>query len=236
MSKQRRILIVEDLADIARVVQLNVEELNYAADWVQDGEAALEACARVVYDLVVLDLMLPKLDGLAVCRTLRAQQNYTPILMLTARAEECDRVVGLELGADDYLAKPFSIPELRARIRAILRRADAMAISQQKKSASLVHDGLVLDPSRREVTLNDTRIDLTAREFDLLQHLMRHPGQVYTRSQLLDTVWGYANESYEHNVNTHINRLRVKIEPILEVPCYVLTVRGVGYRFADRPH
>ena len=189
------------------------------------------------YDLVVLDVMLPGRDGLSVCRELRGGGGYVPILMLTAKSTELDRVLGLELGADDYLTKPFSIPELKARVRALFRRVDALALAAVESSAptnSVVYGGLTVDPDRHRVTVDGRKVELTAREFDLLLFFARNPGRVYSRAQLLDRVWGYNHDGYEHTVNTHINRLRSKIEQDAADPRYILTVWGVGYKFAER--
>lgn len=228
------VLIVEDLLDIADLIKRHVEDLGYQAEVLHDGRIGLARALDKSFDLLILDVMLPSLDGLEICRALRRQQNYTPILMLTARASEIDRVLGLELGADDYLTKPFSVPELQARIKAIFRRVDALKVNSQI-DANLVKIGaLAIDPQRHEVNIGEKRIELTLKEFDLLLHFARHPGQIFTRAQLLDTVWGYCHESYEHNVNTHINRLRTKLEKNPATPEYILTVRGVGYRFAER--
>ncbi|MGL4575923.1 MAG: response regulator transcription factor [Burkholderiaceae bacterium] len=235
------ILIIEDNAEIAQLIRLHMEDLGHKADWQADGTAGLKQAQAGRYDLVVLDVMLPGMDGLSICRSLREDKNkYTPILMLTARASEIDRVVGLEMGADDYLGKPFSIAELQARAKALLRRAErmsggaAVAASTASSSAEKIVSGaLSIDLKRRVVQLNGQSVTLTAKEFDLLTFFAQSPGRVYTRAQLLDAVWGTTLQSYEHNVNTHINRLRAKIEQDPADPTFILTVRGVGYRFCD---
>jgi DNA-binding response OmpR family regulator len=182
------------------------------------------------HDLLILDLMLPGVDGLEICRQVRSGRRYTPILMLTARSAEIDRVLGLEIGADDYLTKPFSVRELVARVRALFRRVEAMGTDHD--TAIVIEAGsLRIDTARRDVRVAGEAVDLTAKEFDLLRYFASHPGRVFTRAQLLNEVWGYAHEGYEHTVNTHINRLRRKIEPEPSDPRYVLTVWGVGYRF-----
>ncbi len=236
-SARKRVLIVEDDADIARLVQLHLEDIDCEADVVHDGAEGLERFQARPYALVVLDLMLPGMDGLALCRKLRESSDYVPILMLTARTSELDRVIGLESGADDYLTKPFSIPELQARIKALFRRVEALSSPRptEQEQATLRHGDLLIDPLRHQVTLAGDRIDLTAREFALLLYFARHPGQVFSRSQLLDQVWGYNHDGYEHTVNTHINRLRAKIERDPANPRYIETVWGVGYRFAVPP-
>lgn len=231
----RRVLVVEDSPDIARLVKLHLSDIQCEADIVGDGREALARFRPDRYALVILDLMLPGLDGLEVCRRLRQQPGYVPILMLTARTAELDRVLGLEMGADDYLTKPFSIPELLARVKALLRRASALATPAESEAQDeIISTGdLYIDVARHRVQLAGEEVTLTAKEFDLLVHFARHPGRVYTRMQLLDQVWGYSHEGYEHTVNSHINRLRAKIERNPAEPRFVLTVWGVGYKFAD---
>ncbi len=239
-SMDRRILVVEDQRDIAELIAMHLRDLGHRIDCVHDGAAGYEAARSGRYDLVVLDVMLPGRDGLDIVRALRIDKVSTPVLMLTARSTELDRVLGLELGADDYLTKPFSIAELQARVRALLRRlhmhAPAAADSAGAAgTAERIEAGdLLIDVASREVRLAGRPITLTAKEFDLLAHFARHPGRAFTRLQLLDAVWGTTFEGYEHTVNTHINRLRAKIEIDPANPRHVLTVRGVGYRFADR--
>ncbi|MES2366177.1 MAG: response regulator transcription factor [Pseudomonadota bacterium] len=235
MLNDCRTLVVEDTAEIADLIRLHLEDLGLQVTCAADGIVGLELARNGTFDLIVLDLMLPGLDGLEICRALRSDPRYyTPILMLTAKASEIDRVVGLELGADDYLGKPFSIPELQARVKALLRRSDKMRGVVAPNEVALVRAGsLEIDTMRHEVRLCGRLIPLTAKEFDLLLFMAHNPGRVYSRAQLLDAVWGTTLESYEHNVNTHINRLRAKVEADPANPQYVLTVRGVGYRFAD---
>jgi DNA-binding response OmpR family regulator len=228
----KKILVIEDSADIARLVMLNLRGKQMEVDHAADGATGLNKALSGRYQLVILDLMLPGLDGLDVCRRLRREQVYTPVLMLTARTSELDRVLGLEVGADDYLTKPFSVPELVARVSAILRRADEyQSPAASPPTAPLRFGELSLDPEQRQVRRGDESVELTAKEFDLLWHFASHPGRVFTRSQLLDSVWGYAHAGYEHTVNSHINRLRGKIEADPANPCYVITVWGVGYKF-----
>jgi DNA-binding response OmpR family regulator len=228
MSK--RILNIEDDRDLGNLIKLNLAD--FRVDQVPDGAAGLEVAMCGGYDLLILDLMLPGLDGVEVCRALRAANRTTPILMLTARDTEIDRVVGLEIGADDYLTKPFSVRELRARVKAILRRAE-MQQTRSSRSHVMEFAGLQIDVDRRRVNRDGERVDLTSTEFDLLVHLAGNPGHVYSRSQLLGAVWGYHHAGYEHTVNSHINRLRQKIESRSSHPEYVLTVWGVGYKFAE---
>jgi len=232
---ERRILVVEDQKDIADLIAMHLRDLGHAVEVVHDGAQGWEAVRNGRYDLVVLDVMLPVRDGLDVLRAMRMNRIETPVLMLTARSTELDRVLGLELGADDYLTKPFSIPELQARVKAILRRIERLAAGAAPGAEAdrVVVDDLEIDIVAREVRLRRVPVQLTAKEFDLLLHFARNPGRAFTRMQLLDAVWGTTFEGYEHNVNTHINRLRSKIEVDPANPRYVLTVRGVGYRFMD---
>ncbi|MCG8519283.1 MAG: response regulator transcription factor [Pseudomonadales bacterium] len=231
----RTVLIIEDNPGIAQLVRMHVEDLGMTAVHEPRGDSGLARYRAGGVDLVVLDLMLPGLDGLSVCREIRQDSGYVPILMLTAKTTELDRVLGLEMGADDYLTKPFSVAELAARIKALFRRVDALSVTAEPETASDVidSDGLHIDPARRKVRIADAEVDLTAREFDLLLHFARHPGRVFSRAQLLDAVWGYNHEGYEHTVNTHINRLRNKIECDPAKPDFIQTVWGVGYRFRD---
>jgi DNA-binding response OmpR family regulator len=230
-----KVLIIEDNRDIADLVSMHVRDLDCEVTVLGNGSEGLKNAIANPYDLVILDLMLPGMDGLDVCRELRSQSNYTPVLMLTSKSSELDRVLGLEIGADDYLTKPFSIRELLARIKAIFRRVEALG--GQEKTDDLktisIHD-LEIDTEKRLVSLKGKLVDLTAKEFELLWHFSTRPGRVYTRSQLLDSVWGYGHEGYEHTVNSHINRLRAKIEEDPSNPRYILTVWGVGYKFTDR--
>jgi DNA-binding response OmpR family regulator len=229
-----KILFVEDNRDIAKLVMINLRDKHLQVEHVADGRIGLDMALSGEYQLVILDLMLPGMDGIDVCRAMRREKVYTPVLMLTARTSELDRVLGLEVGADDYLTKPFSVPELVARVNAILRRAQEYRPEELTDSSPLNFGDLRIDPDRRQVTFRGQDIELTAREFDLLLHFASHPGRVFTRAQLLDSVWGNGYEGYEHTVNSHINRLRAKIEPDPANPCYVMTVWGVGYRFAER--
>jgi DNA-binding response OmpR family regulator len=234
-----QILVAEDQDDIRDLIALNLRNAGYEVLAVADGAAALATQAERASDLLVLDLMMPAPDGLEVCKALRARGRATPILMLTAKATELDRVLGLELGADDYLTKPFSMAELLARVKALLRRAELLRLAQQgggtEPSAPIVNGELEIHPARREVRVGGHALDLTALEFDLLLHFASHPGRVFSRTQLLDAVWGYSHEGYEHTVTTHINRVRAKIEADPMRPRFVLTVRGAGYKMRDAP-
>jgi len=230
----RRILVVEDDLDIAHLVEMHLKDLGAEVTLAHDGNVALELATKKPFDLIILDLMLPGIDGLEICRRLRSRTNYTPILMLTARSADVDRIVGLELGADDYLTKPFNVRELIARVKALLRRVDALTKQESDAPATLLQYGeLVIDVDKRKVTLRGGEVELTAKEFDLLLQFARNPGRVYTRAQLLDLVWGYGHDGYEHTVNSHINRLRSKIEADASKPSWILTVWGVGYKFTD---
>ena len=229
MPMLRTLLIVEDQQDLAELVALHLADLAQRIHLASDGVEALRIAASTPPDLVVLDLGLPGLDGLEVCRRLRASARYVPILMLTARSADAERVLGLELGADDYLVKPFNVMELVARAKAIVRRMDGLTNSA---GDTIVRNGaLSIDPAARRVILAGVQVTLTAREFDLLLHFARHPGRVFTREQLLDSVWGGAHGGYAHTVNSHINRLRAKIEEDASDPQWIQTVWGVGYRF-----
>jgi DNA-binding response OmpR family regulator len=226
------ILVIEDDPDIGSLVELHLKDAGHRVEVATSGSRGLERAMSGEFELVILDLMLPGVDGLEICRRLRAEQHHIPILMLTARSTEVDRVVGLEMGADDYLSKPFSVRELMARVKALFRRVETYGGEHTTNAVETITAGrMTINRARREVRLGDETINLTAKEFDLLVHFASHPGQVFTRSQLLDQVWGYAHEGYEHTVNTHINRLRGKIEPDPSAPRYIITVWGVGYRF-----
>lgn len=233
MSK--KILIIEDNRDLARLLESHLKDLAYQVDIAFDGNSGFARADSDNYDLVILDLMLPDLDGIEICRLLRRKSSYVPILILTARSSETDRVVGLEIGADDYVTKPFSIRELLARVKAILRRVEELTAGTKTDVPAVIQAGCIeIDPEKRSATLEGKPVDLTAKEFDLLLHFASNPGKVYTRSQLLDTVWGYGHDGYEHTVNSHINRLRAKIEKDPAHPVFIKTVWGVGYKFTDK--
>jgi DNA-binding response OmpR family regulator len=232
----KTILVAEDQIDIRNLLVLNLRNAGYEVSEVADGLAALASHNAHAHDLLVLDLMMPGIDGLELCKTLRARGCSTPILMLTAKSTELDRVLGLELGADDYLTKPFSLAELLARVKALLRRADLLRVAQAGAAnpASLLRNGeLTISPGKRQVAVHGKALDFTALEFDLLLHFAQHPGQVFSRGQLLNAVWGYSHDGYEHTVTTHINRLRAKLEADPMRPELILTVRGAGYKIRD---
>ncbi len=228
----KKILVVEDDQDIAHLLQIHLSDLSYDVSITGNGEAGWQLANEQHFDLIILDLMLPGLDGLEVCRRLRHASVHTPILMLTAKSSELDRVLGLELGADDYLTKPFSLTELQARVKAILRRVELSSRpATDSQTETITVNSLIIEPARRTVSIAGDEVELTATEFDLLLHFARNPGRVYSRTQLLDQVWGYGHDGYEHTVNSHINRLRKKIEKDPANADYILTVWGVGYKF-----
>jgi DNA-binding response OmpR family regulator len=223
------VLVVDDEPEIVRLVRDYLERAGFAVATAGDGEAALHSAQRIRPDIVVLDLGLPGTDGLDVARALR-RQGELPIIMLTARSDEADRVAGLELGADDYVAKPFSPRELVARVRAVLRRTDS---ARSQGDVVRAGEGLVLDAARMEASVDGRSVELTATEFALLLHMARQPGRVFTRAQLLDAVHGVAVESYERAIDAHVKNIRRKIEADPHAPRRLLTVFGVGYRIAE---
>jgi DNA-binding response OmpR family regulator len=230
----KRILIIEDNAELSDLLAMHLRDLHYEVDVEGAGEAGLARAESGSHDLIILDLMLPGIDGIEICRRLRGRQDYIPIIMLTSKSSELDRVLGLEIGADDYVTKPFSIPELLARVKAIFRRGERLRQPSGEADENVIRaGGLMIDTEKRVVTLDGRPVDLTAKEFDLLLRFARNPGRVYSRAQLLDLVWGYGHDGYEHTVNSHINRLRTKIEDDPAQPRYILTVWGVGYKFID---
>lgn len=233
-ADNKRILVVEDDPDICHLLEIHLRDNAFQVDVVNNGIDGLNRASNHAYELIVLDLMLPGLDGLDLCRDLRGQSIMVPILMLTARSSELDRVLGLELGADDYLTKPFSILELQARVKAILRRSELTALpASSDEDQRIESQSLVIDVTRRSVFIDNQPVELTAKEFELLLYFARHPGRVFSRGQLLDQVWGYSHTGYEHTVNSHINRLRKKIESTPEQAQFIETVWGVGYRFRE---
>lgn len=224
----KRILLIEDDSAIADLVSLHLSE-SYQIDVEQDGLAGYQKALEGNWSLILLDLRLPSKEGLEICRDLRANSIETPLLMLTSRSGELDRVLGLEMGADDYLVKPFSMLELEARIKALLRRTGSQNHQAESKAQLEVAD-LELSQRTRECFKNKRKLDLTSKEFDLLAFFMSHPGTVFSRVQLLEEVWGYGHCGYEHTVNSHINRLRAKLEVDSSHPDLIQTVWGVGYK------
>lgn len=234
IQMSRKILVIEDNKDLAQLLALNLRDLAYQVAIAYDGMTGLTQARTHSYDLIILDLILPQLDGLEICRHLREQLPYLPILILTSKASELDRVLGLEIGADDYITKPFSIKELLARVKALFRRLENLRPDQTAIASQIIQSSdLVIEVEKHHVSLKGNSINLTSKEFDLLLHFATHPGRVYSRSQLLEQVWGYGYEGYEHTVNSHINRLRAKIENNPAQPHYILTVWGVGYKFTE---
>lgn len=234
---ERRILVIEDEQDLAALLVLHLSELPARVEVAHDGQTGLDLALAHDWDVIVLDLRLPRIGGLDVCREVRAHNPCVPILMLTARSSELDRVLGLELGADDYLTKPFSLLELQARIKALLRRAaHGNKLETADDVPTRIDAGrLQLDRVQRRAWLSAEELTLTPREFDLLWHFASHPGRVFTRAELLSAVWGYGHDGYDHTVNSHINRLRAKLGEERTDACYIHTVWGVGYRFETQP-
>jgi len=231
-----KVLIIEDDKDITDLVEIHLGDLGYSLDKAHDGESGLAKALSGSYDLVLLDLMLPKLEGLEVCKRIRERDKTLPIIMLTSRSEEMDKILGLELGADDYIVKPFSIRELIARVKTNLRSVEAIKneVSKESNLKSELHIGdLIINFIKRKVILGTDIIELTAKEFDLLSYFAQHPGRSFNRAELLSAVWGYQFSGYEHTVNSHINRLRNKIEKNPAEPIYIKTVWGIGYRFVE---
>ena len=228
----RQVLVVEDEKEISDLLEIHLSDLNCEVTKANDGKIGLELALNEQFDLIVLDIMLPNLDGMEICKEVRKREIYVPILMLTAKSEEFDKVLGLEIGADDYLTKPFSIREFIARVKAIFRRVEAVHKTDSENVIINVGE-LKIDVQKRRVILAGNRIELTQKEFDLLHLMATHPGRTYTREQLLNTVWGYQYNGYEHTVNSHINRLRTKIEDDLSNPKFIRTSWGVGYWFND---
>ncbi len=233
MSK--RTLVIEDNHDLATLVALHFKDEFWQVDLAFDGKAGFKKARAGGYDLIILDIMLPGMDGMEILKQLRAASILTPVIMLTSKSSEVDRILGLEFGADDYVTKPFSIRELVARVKALFRRIEAVKHEEGGETQETVSVGeITLVPEKRRVLKGGKSIDLTAKEYDLLYFFVRHPGRVFNRSQLLDRVWGYGHDGYEHAVNSTINRLRAKIETDPAAPDYILTVWGVGYKFRDK--
>ncbi|MFZ6012896.1 MAG: response regulator transcription factor [Bacteroidota bacterium] len=230
----RQVLIIEDDNDIAELISIHLRDLVCQLKHCNNGETALSLATSHQFDLIILDIMLPGMDGFEVCRRLRAQEIYTPILMLTAKSEEIDKVLGLEIGADDYLTKPFSVREFVARVKAIFRRQTIHEKATDHHGGNVLRiENLTIEQDKRKVLLNGNRVELTPKEYDLLLLFAQHPGKNYSREDLLNLIWGYEFSGYEHTVNSHINRLRSKIEADFSKPRFILTAWGVGYRFND---
>ena len=227
------ILIVEDNQDLSELIKIQLHDQNYEIQQSFDGNDAISAINNNKFSLIILDIMLPGKDGFEICKTIRKSDSQTPILMLTAKAEEIDKIMGLEFGADDYLTKPFSIRELTARVKALIRRSQVSSIGLNSVNDSIAFRDLIIYPNKRNIELRGQTFDLTSKEFDLLMLFASNPGRAYSRQELLDVVWGYQYNGYSHTVNSHINRLRSKIEDDPSDPTYIKTVWGVGYRFVE---
>lgn len=233
-DRKTSLLVVEDDENISTAISEYFSRAGYSVKTVEDGLAGVKAALEDRPDAVVLDLMLPKMDGLAVCKELREKISYLPILMLTAKDDVVDKVLGLEMGADDYITKPFSLRELEARIKTVLRRSqNATAADGLSSEAPIIRGKLRIDPARREVTIGDRQVELTPKEFDLLKLFASNPGRVFPRKFLLEKIWDYSYEGYDRTIDSHINRLRAKVEDDPENPQMVLTVWGIGYKFSD---
>ena len=229
----KNILMIEDDVSIVELVDIHLKDIHCETTKAYTGNDGLRFAKKNKYDLIILDIMLPDIDGIEICKRIRAEKNFTPIMMLTARSEEIDKIIGLETGADDYLTKPFSIREFIARVKAIIRRTEIGINSKNISEEIITCAQLSIDRQKRKATLRENKIELTPKEFDLLYLFMSNPGKSYSRENLLNLVWGYEFSGYEHTVNSHINRLRTKIENDLSNPKYILTTWGVGYRFTD---
>jgi len=231
----KQVLIIEDDTEISNVVSINLESHGIKTEQVYDGLLGLKRAKSVEFDLIILDIMLPSLDGISICRKLREENYDTPILMLTAKIDEIDLVLSLELGADDYMKKPFSMRELLARVGALIRRSEKTVNKIDEESQEKLQFGeLLIDYTKHQVFIREKILNLTVKEFELLTLFAKNPGRVFSRSDLLNTIWGYNFEGYEHTVNTHINRLRNKLETDPSNPKYLLTVWGLGYKFSEQ--
>lgn len=229
----KRVAIVEDDQDISNVLTIHLNDLNCEVMKFENGKEGFNYLTTHPIDLIILDINLPGLNGLELCRMLRAENIITPIIMLTARGDEQDKLQGFDFGADDYMTKPFSVKEFIARVKAVFRRLDGEVAAKSQDSV-IQYRQMIIDKSKRVVLLEGNRIELTPKEFDLLYLLASQPGVTFDRKKLLNQIWGYDFEGYEHTVNTHINRLRMKVEKDIQKPEYVLTTWGVGYRFNDQ--
>ncbi len=230
----KNVLIIEDDPEIVQLLEIHLKDLGCSTLIARQGDLGLRMAVEHEPDLVILDIMLPEMDGIEVCQKIRAHQVNSPIMMLTSKSEEIDKVLGLEVGADDYLTKPFSVREFIARVKAIFRRQKMTRKDPNgAQSSSLKFNGLSINIEQRKVICNDERIELSPKEFELLVLLSSNPGKSYDRTKLLNLIWGYDFKGYEHTVNSHINRLRSKIEPDMGNPKYILTTWGVGYKFNE---
>ena len=233
-ERKTNLLVIEDDDKISEMIFEHFSRAGYSVKTANDGLAGVQSALNEHPDVIVLDLMLPKMDGLAVCREVREKAPYIPILMLTAKDDVVDKVLGLEMGADDYITKPFALRELEARIKSVLRRArTASSVEAGGDEAPIIRGKLRIDPAKREVTVGDRQVELTPKEFDLLRLFASNPGRVFPRKYLLEKIWDFSYEGYDRTIDSHINRLRAKIEENPENPQMVLTVWGIGYKFSD---
>lgn len=229
----KKILLIEDEQEIADILSLHLQDNKFSVVHSADGLTGLSLALQNAWDIVILDLTLPRVDGLDICEQIRATNPTTPIILISARDGEFDRIKGLNLGADDYITKPFSLNEVVARVNAVLRRSEATGVPIPQSVVSA--NGITLDTNKHSALINNQPVNLTRKEFELLLIFVKSPGQVYNRSELLEIVWGYTYEGYLHTVNSHINRLRSKIEPNPSKPSFIQTVWGVGYKMAVDP-
>ena len=232
-ERKLNLLVIEDDEKILEAITEYFSRAGYLVQTAEDGLSGVQAALNDRPDAIVLDLMLPKMDGLAVCRELREKAPYIPILMLTAKDDVVDKVLGLEMGADDYITKPFSLRELEARIKSVMRRVRTAARTEASEDAPILRGRLRIDPAKREVTVGERQVELTPKEFELLRLFASNPGRVFPRKYLLEKIWDYSYEGYDRTIDSHINRLRAKIEDNPENPQMVLTVWGIGYKFSD---
>ncbi|HEV2862223.1 MAG TPA: response regulator transcription factor [Pyrinomonadaceae bacterium] len=232
-DRKLNLLVIEDDEQILEAISEYFSRAGYTVQTAGDGLSGVQSALNDRPDAIVLDLMLPKMDGLAVCRELREKTPYIPILMLTAKDDVVDKVLGLEMGADDYITKPFSLRELEARIKSVMRRVRAAAHTETNEDAPIIRGRLRIDPAKREVAVGDRQVELTPKEFELLRLFASNPGRVFPRKYLLEKIWDYSYEGYDRTIDSHINRLRAKIEDNPENPQMVLTVWGIGYKFSD---
>ena len=228
-----KILIIEDDRDIADLIAIHMDDNGHESMKVHDGKEGLIRAMEMQHDLIILDLKLPGMDGLEICQKLRMEKIDTPIIMLTSKSEEIDKVLGLEIGADDYMTKPFSLRELVARVKTVLRRGRPQGDSVARQETIIEFENFYLEVSKRIVKSYNQQVELSPKEFDMLVLLAENPGKTYSRSDLLNQVWGVDFEGFEHTVNSHINRLRSKIEKNMNEPEFILTTWGVGYKFKD---
>ncbi len=229
----KKILLAEDDSEITKLLNLHFNAQLYNLVACATGKEALQKVASESFHLILLDITLPDINGIEICKRIRVINFHTPIMMLTCDAEETDKVLALELGADDYVTKPFGILELMARIKALIRRSEQSQLNEIKQKKEIIHKNISIDAEKRKASVMGERLELTPKEFDLLFLLVSNPGKTFSRQQLLEQIWGYLFSGYEHTVTSHINRLRIKIEPDIQHPQYILTSWGTGYRFSE---